>query len=55
MCPSGGGYGEYIIMHIGPDGTIANCLATISMISLFPQHSPPTVSTIVTKGIDDEG
>lgn len=24
MCPTGGGYGDYIIMHIGPDGVIAN-------------------------------
>ena len=24
MCPDGGGYGDYIIMHIGPDGRISN-------------------------------
>ena len=24
MCPEGGGYGDYIIMKIGPDGKIAN-------------------------------
>lgn len=24
MCPEGGGYGDYIIMKIGPDGAIAN-------------------------------
>ena len=24
MCPEEGGYGDYIIMHIGPDGTIEN-------------------------------
>ncbi len=24
MCPEGGGYGDYVIMKIGPDGAIAN-------------------------------
>lgn len=24
MCPVGGGYGDYIIMHVGPVGNIAN-------------------------------
>lgn len=30
MCPEGEGYGDYLIMKIGPDGTIANWKADLS-------------------------
>lgn len=30
MCPEGSGYGDYVIMKIGPDGTIANWSVDLS-------------------------
>lgn len=30
MCPEGNGYGDYVIMKIGPDGKIANWVSDLS-------------------------
>lgn len=34
MCPEGGGYGDYVVMTIGPDGKIANFDADLADFSV---------------------